>query len=118
MSVLLYAIAIDCVDAEGLARFWGGVLARPVDEGATEDFASVGAGSGSGAGWVFVKVPEPKATKNRVHVDLAATDLAAETARVIELGATQLAEREEDGARWMTLADPEGNEFDLVTVAG
>lgn len=119
MSATLYAVTFDCVDAVALAGFWSAVLDRPVDDGGTADFAAVGVApaSSDGPGWMFVKVPESKATKNRVHLDLMATDLAAEVERVLALGATHIADREEDGARWATLADPEGNEFDLLAAS-
>jgi hypothetical protein len=45
--------------------------------------------------------------KNRVHLDLAADDRAAETARLVSLGARVLATYDD----WTTLADPDGNEF-------
>ena len=112
MSVELSAITVDCANAAKLAGFWAGVLGRGVDDGASEEFASIGADGGPG--WAFTRVPEPKGTKNRVHADFAVADLSAEVERVVGLGAEVLAEREEDGARWTTLADPEGNEFCLV----
>ena len=59
-----------------------------------------------------------RAADDRVHVDLAVADLAAEVARIVGLGVTRPAEREWEGIRWVTLTDPEGNEFDLVAVAG
>ena len=52
--------------------------------------------------------------KNRVHVDLGTADLDAELQRLAGLGATHLADLDEGGTRWTTLADPEGNEFDVV----
>jgi predicted enzyme related to lactoylglutathione lyase len=62
-------------------------------------------------------VSEGKVVKNRVHVDLGTSDAAAETDRLVSLGAMVLNVFEEDGKhRWTTLADPEGNEFDLVSV--
>ena len=57
--------------------------------------------------YFFVLVPEGKVVKNRVHLDLAADDPAAEVARLVALGA--VAVREYDG--WTQMADPEGNEF-------
>ncbi len=116
MSVTLSAITVDCADAATLARFWAALLDRDVDEGATREFAAIGidGGSSSGPGWTFVQVPEAKGPKNRVHVDLAVADLAAEVERVVALGARSLADREEGGIRWTTLADLEGNEFCLV----
>jgi hypothetical protein len=52
-------------------------------------------------------VPEPKAAKNRVHVDLASKDPEGEIARLKELGARELARF----PAWTVMADPEGNEF-------
>ena len=64
--------------------------------------------------WSFYAVPEPKTVKNRVHVDLDVADLAVTVDRLVALGATKVGEFEEFGFRWTTLADPEGNEFDVV----
>ena len=51
--------------------------------------------------------------KNRVHFDLITADIESESARLIGLGATKLTSH--DGpAHWVTFADPEGNEFDLI----
>jgi hypothetical protein len=61
--------------------------------------------------WLFAKVPEPKRAKNRMHVDVAAADCGAEVARLVELGATRVADVDEWGYRWTVLQDPEGNEF-------
>ena len=63
---------------------------------------------------LFIEVPEGKSLKNRVHFDLAPTDRTRdeEVLRLIGLGATQLADRRTpDGAGWVAMADPEGNEF-------
>jgi predicted enzyme related to lactoylglutathione lyase len=48
-----------------------------------------------------------------LHFDLIATDFAAELARLEQLGAKQLTEVRV-GGHWVTCADPEGNEFDLI----
>jgi predicted enzyme related to lactoylglutathione lyase len=95
------------------------VLEQPVDPGANEFFATVGRGDDAVGHptWMFIKVPEPKSTKNRVHVDLTADDWTGEVARVVALGATHLADHDEYGVRWATLADPEGNEFDIAAAA-
>lgn len=114
MTATLAAVAFDCADAARLAGFWSQVLDRPVDDGATEGFAAIGMGVPQGLGWMFLKVPEGKTAKNRVHVDLSVADLAAETARLVALGATHVADHEEGNVRWSTLRDPEGNEFDLA----
>ena len=63
---------------------------------------------------LFISVPEPKATKNRVHLDLQPRDRTRdeEIERVASLGATVVADfRRADGTGWVTLVDIEGNEF-------
>jgi predicted enzyme related to lactoylglutathione lyase len=64
----------------------------------------------SGTRLFFQRVTEPKSVKNRVHLDLSCADLATELDRVVGLGARVLARHE----GWVVLADPEGNEFDLM----
>lgn len=60
---------------------------------------------------LFFKVPEPKSTKNRLHVDLAAKEPEAEIDRLIGLGATRVERREGNDTSWTVMLDPEGNEF-------
>jgi predicted enzyme related to lactoylglutathione lyase len=116
MTTTLYAITFDCHDAEEQAKFWAKVFNRAVDEGASSDFASIGLGDDATTRphWMFMKVPEGKSSKNRVHLDIATTDLEAEVERILALGASRIADRSEGGLRWSTLADPEGNEFDVA----
>ena len=65
---------------------------------------------------LFQRVPEAKTVKNRVHLDLhvGADRRDAEVARLIELGASRLWEGDQGPVHWVTLADPEGNEFCVV----
>jgi len=67
---------------------------------------------------LFIEVPEPKTVKNRGHLDLRPTDRtqAEEVARVLALGATQVADRRRPDGKggWVVLADPEGNEFCIL----
>jgi hypothetical protein len=116
MSATEFAITLDCANAAELAAFWAQALDRPADPGGTEDFAAIGLAEGAGGRpvWMFHKVPEAKTAKNRAHVDLVTADLPAEVERLVRLGATRVADIEEDGAKWTTLTDPAGNEFDLV----
>ena len=63
-------------------------------------------------------LPDGKQVKNRVHLDLRPVDRTREeeVGRVLALGATQLADhRRPDGRGWITLADPEGNEFCILS---
>jgi predicted enzyme related to lactoylglutathione lyase len=115
MSLELGSITFDCDDTLAVAGFWSAVLARPIDPEPTEFFATVGARDGASPSWFFIKVPEAKTAKNRCHVDLRAADRAAVTAeveRLTALGAIVIRDpKEEWGAYWATLQDPEGNEF-------
>jgi catechol 2,3-dioxygenase-like lactoylglutathione lyase family enzyme len=63
---------------------------------------------------LFITVPEGKELKNRIHFDLRPVEWGRdeEVERLLALGATQVADHRQDGGRgWVTLADPEGNEF-------
>jgi predicted enzyme related to lactoylglutathione lyase len=116
MSISILAISVDAHDAARLAHFWAEALHRTVDDGATEDFASIAADTDSrlGPSLMFHKVPEGKTVKNRVHIDLQTADVVAEAYRLTSVGAKQIRSLAGKGNRWISLRDPEGNEFDLV----
>jgi predicted enzyme related to lactoylglutathione lyase len=107
MTANLAHITFDCADPIRLSGFWSVALGLPVDEGASEFFASIT----DTPTWFFIKVPEPKSVKNRVHVDLTAADVTAEIESLHALGATTVAEHDEWGTAWTVMLDPEGNEF-------
>jgi predicted enzyme related to lactoylglutathione lyase len=107
---------IDCADPARLAAFWAEVLSTEVDT-EMDDGRYVFLKGGEASPIVcFQRVPEPKSGKTRMHLDVSVTDLDAATARVIELGGSWPAEveRQLEGFTWRTLADPEGNEFDIA----
>jgi predicted enzyme related to lactoylglutathione lyase len=116
MSNTIIGLSIDAADAAAVAGFWAQALGQAVAAGADEGYAAVtiGPAGGSVPRLVFHQVPEGKTVKNRLHLDLAAADWEAEIGRLTDLGATRIRDVEENGARWITMADPEGNEFDLV----
>lgn len=114
MTLSIEQIVIDCENAERLAGFWSQVLDRPVDDGANAFFATIGKSSGDAEpALMFLKVGEPKQVKNRVHLDLSGPGWQAEVDRIVGLGAARVAEHREYGTHWVTLRDPEGNEFDI-----
>ena len=86
--------------------------------------ACSGRPDGAGPRVYFHRVPEPKRGKNRLHLDLAvARDVPPEeyrrriddeADRLCQVGATKLRAVEEHGEYWVTMLDPEGNEFDLM----
>lgn len=117
MTAVAHNIAIDCRDAYTLGQFWSAVTGYPL---ADDDFPGDPEASIAIPGQttlLFIGVDEPKQGKNRLHLDLWPTDRTrdAEVDRLLELGATKLADhRRPDGTGWVTMADPDGNEFCVV----
>ncbi len=71
----------------------------------------------SSPGWSSVPVPEGKQVKNRLHIDLApgpSDGHEAEVERLVSLGASRV-DVGQAGSPWAVLADPEGNEFCVLT---
>ncbi|RVW00754.1 VOC family protein [Rhodococcus xishaensis] len=61
---------------------------------------------------LFQFVPEGKSVKNRLHLDLRVGDRREEVAgELVAAGASILHRGQEGPGRWITMADPEGNEF-------
>ncbi len=139
-------ITFDCADPAGLAAFWAEALGYRLQD-PPEGFASweqaldqwgipperrndvsaVNDPDGRGPRLFFQRVPEPKQTKNRVHLDVRAAPglqgdarmagLEAEAARLVAHGATRLRRHEpapQLGAGHIGMADPEGNVFCLA----
>jgi hypothetical protein len=112
MTLSLQHVTFDCANAAELAAFWSAALGRPVDPNPQPFYATIGKEIPDGQlVLMFIAVPEPKSTKNRVHLDLHSDDPAGDVARLIELGATLVHEKNEWNMHWFTLADIEGNEF-------
>lgn len=111
MTLALGNITLDCANPPAVAEFWSAALERPIDEGASEYFVSIGIGDRTRPGMFLIAVPEPRAGKNRMHLDLHADDREAEVQRLLALGATRHSDHDEYGTRWTTLQDVEGNEF-------
>ena len=109
-------LVIDAADPVRLAPFWCGLLATGVDVTIGDGEFLVLAPTEDGLTVGFQRVPEAKAGKNRLHLDLVVDDLDEATAEVEKLGGQWLEPgntRELEGFRWRCMADPEGNEFDI-----
>ena len=106
-------ITIDCADAEALAGFWQRLLGWDLHPESNEEEALLTEPTKTGPGLLFIRVPEPKAGKNRVHLDLQPQRLRDdEVEHLLAEGATVVADhRKPDGKGWVVMADPEGNEF-------
>ena len=111
-------LTIDANDPARLAAFWGEVLGTRVEETSDEGrFVFLAAANGHILS--FQRVPEQKSVKNRVHLDIRVDDLGTATDVVLALDGTWDGnEWALDDARWRTLRDPEGNEFDIYVSDG
>jgi hypothetical protein len=135
-------VVIDCADPARLAEFWaqalGYTLQDPpsgfdswpafltsvgVPESEWNSASAVVDPDGTGPRIYLQQVPEPKAAKNRLHLDLSVgggptapieerrNKLADAVERISALGASLVEKREQRGEVWIVMQDPEGNEF-------
>jgi hypothetical protein len=116
LNPTIHSLTFDCTgDPYDLGLFWSGLLGRPLDDDDKPgDPAAVIRDPNGGPALLFLRVPEDKAVKNRLHLDLRpqGRTRAAEVDRALGLGARQVADHTRpDGGGWVVLADPEGNEF-------
>jgi len=115
MSLRIECWSVDCADPLALATFWQQVLGwRRTFEDPDEVVLEPLEGSpedGVAPDLLFIRVPEPKAGKNRIHVDLRPDDRDAEVARLEAIGARRVDIGQTGEESWVVLADPEGNEF-------
>jgi predicted enzyme related to lactoylglutathione lyase len=114
-SLTVAALNIDCADPAALADFWGKTLGRPASPGAVPGDMAIDADPASGPRMIFHPVSQPGAAKNRLRLILFTDHYDEETERLTGLGARPLNETKLPAVRWTTFADPEGNDFDLVT---
>jgi predicted enzyme related to lactoylglutathione lyase len=109
-------VVLDCASPPAMARFWGAAMDWTVHE-VTADHARLRSAKGVGPYLEFLRTPDAKTVKNRIHLDLRpypGDDHAAEAARLRSLGAADVDLGQGD-VPWTVLADPEGNEFCLLT---
>ncbi len=110
------AIAIDAVRPQVVAEFWCAALGWEVVDADAEGI-SIAAADGTWPTIDVLAVPETKNVKNRLHLDLRADgcSTAEELQRLIELGARRVDVGQGPEVSWVVLADPEGNEFCLLS---
>jgi predicted enzyme related to lactoylglutathione lyase len=106
---VLQTVVVNAADPPALAVFWAGLLGEQVVE-SSEDWARL---EGTLA---FQRDPVPKAGPNRLHLDVKVDDLAESTVAAVTRGARPVSDvLDVDSSPWRVFADPEGNEFCLVT---
>jgi hypothetical protein len=112
VATRLSQVIVDANDPGALARFWAAALDWPIVIDDPHE-VEIGPRSDGDVPLIFVPVPEPKVTKNRLHLDLPSRtdDEQRQTVeRLLDLGATR-ADIGQGDVPWVVLADPEGNEF-------
>jgi predicted enzyme related to lactoylglutathione lyase len=118
MSIRIQCLCVDSTDPARLAAFWRAALGwRQTHAEDDQVVLEPPAGSpedGVAPDLLFLRVPEPKRGKNRLHIDLRPEDQAAEVARLEALGATRADVGQGPEVTWVVMADPEGNEFDVL----
>ena len=98
-------LCIDAADAAGAGQFWGALLNLRLELPDRGDAVLRGERPEQTV-WINA-VPEPKAVKNRAHLDLVGPSVE----QVVDLGGTVVQEVTDDGVSWTVLADPGGAEF-------
>jgi hypothetical protein len=129
MALRWYSTVIDCIDVAAQGRWWAEALGWKVvyesddelvivPQHASEELVRETPWEQVPPGIVFVPVPEGKTVKNRIHIDLAphtSDDRDAEIQRLLDMGATRTHVGESPEVSWDVLADPEGNEFCVLS---
>jgi hypothetical protein len=128
MGIRWYSTVVDCRDVASQARWWAEALGWVVGYEADGEVTLVPPHALTkghqipveerGPALVFVPVPEGKSVKNRLHIDVApraADGQLAEVQRLVDLGAQRIDVGQDASATWVVLADPEGNEFCVLS---
>ena len=116
MTSRIAVLAVDAVDVDLVADFWCSVLGwRVVDR--DDDGVSLAPDDGGWPSIDVLRVPEPKTVKNRLHLDLRAdgSTTQQEVDRLLAAGARRVDVGQGPDVSWVVLADPEGNEFCLLS---
>lgn len=116
MTSRIAVLAIDARDPDAVADFWCQALDWRVTERSDEG-VSIAPPDDSWPTIDVLPVPEDKTVKNRLHLDLRADGVSTdvELERLLALGARRVDVGQADDVTWVVLADPEGNEFCLLS---
>jgi predicted enzyme related to lactoylglutathione lyase len=115
VTLTIQCLDIDAADPQVLASFWESALGWRRTHDTPSEVALEPPEHSMEDGVVpdllFIKVPEAKAGKNRLHLDLRPDDQDAEVARLESLGARRTWVGQAEEVSWVVMQDPEGNEF-------
>src|SRR5262245_38266942 len=116
MACRFSELIIDSADPGRLSRFWTAVLGWEPTGRYAPDAVELAGPTNSGPTLLFLPVPERKTVKNRLHIDVnpVGCDQDQEVERLIALGARRI-DIGQGERSWVVLADPEGNEFCVLS---
>ena len=106
-------LVIDSADHRSLGRWWAGVLGWVVVNDDPDEF-EIRPSKDQLPGLLFGPVSDSKVVKNRLHLDFRPANQSAEVDRFLAAGATRVDVGQGD-VSWVVLADPEGNEFCILS---
>ena len=119
MALYIGSIVIHVSDVERARKFWQGALGyTPRDADWARDSSDFIVLCDPKRRWANVSLqlwPEPKVGRNRLHLDLYCDNQEAEVERLEALGAVRLDWDYEPDADFVVMADPDGNEFCVVS---
>lgn len=129
MALKWYTVVVDAKDPAALARWWAQTLDFAIVYESEHEVVIIPSWVNPadpdqtpwerrGQGMVFVPVPEGKQVKNRLHIDLAPhleQDRDSEIETLLARGASTIHVGQEDDVSWTVMADPEGNEFCVLS---
>ena len=113
MGVRWEQIVVDAQDAARLARWWAEALGYQIVHEEPDEI-EIRRSPQEMPGLLFTPVSEAKTVKNRLHIDLRPDDQEAEVERLVDMGARHVDIGQSD-VSWVVLADPEGNEFCVLS---
>ncbi|TMC49826.1 MAG: VOC family protein [Chloroflexi bacterium] len=112
------SVVIDCNDLARMVAFWQAALRYVPRDPPEEGFTVLRDPQGRRVNISLQLVPEKRAGKNRLHLDLYTDNQAEEVRRLLELGAARHPRIPEPGDDFILLEDPEGNVFCVVDTSG
>ena len=113
MGLYIGSTVINTTDVEKGIAFWTAALGYVV-RNADHTFAVLTAPSRRWSNVSLQLTSEPKNGTNRLHLDLYTSDQKGEVARLEKLGAARVPWTYREGADYVVMADPDGNEFCVI----
>jgi predicted enzyme related to lactoylglutathione lyase len=113
VSLVWEQVVVDARDPAALGRWWAELLDWAVVNDSPEEF-EIRPSADQLPGLIFLPVPEAKQSKNRLHLDFRPDDQEAEVERFLRAGARRI-DIGQGTPTWVVLADPEGNEFCVLS---